>query len=94
MWCNWSPSPIGGALFQLVRLEAALLAQAEVFVQLRSQFDSVPFRLKLGSATCCYSESGWPTAALPLSIVFHMESKSKLIKKVFEFPNHSLVNIC
>lgn len=83
MWCNWSPSPIGGALFQLVQLEAALLAQAEVFVQLRSQFDSVPFTLKLGSATCCYSKSGWPTAALPLSIVLH--GKSKLIKNSLGF---------
>lgn len=34
-WCNWSSCPIGGALFQLVWLEKALLAQVELCAHFR-----------------------------------------------------------
>lgn len=52
MWCNWPSSPIGGALFQLVWLEAALLAQAEVFVQLRSCFKLSSSSIYLYTGIC------------------------------------------
>lgn len=76
MRCNWSSSPVGGALLQLVRLEAALLAQAAVFVQLRSHFDSISPDTGETVQRASPLKRGWPTAALAHSLRFHVESRN------------------